>query len=155
MVEPTTVSAVGHFFTLLRLPSLTHHSSQRDWESSVVRGKLPQYPDHDILGRIRNLDVELFAHYPNLRSELEGLDYTVRPFDATKCMSIYTDTEFKNRTVVQKLQDQLYAVLREEQGEDIGYALIAATQSEWVLVCKLDRVSFFVFPVGLIEGLDD
>jgi len=105
-----------------------------------VTDHLAKYPSYDIIGRIRNLDVELFGNFPTVQAELESLDYTVRPYDRSKCMSIYPDTEVKNRNLVQKLQDQLYEALRAE-GEEIGYALIATTQSEWMLVCKLDRVS--------------
>jgi hypothetical protein len=75
-----------------------------------------------------------------LEEELLSLDYTVRPFDRNKCMSIYADTEFKDRSLVQKLQDQLYEALRAD-GLEVGYGLIAATQAEWVLVVILDRVS--------------
>ncbi|TIA77883.1 hypothetical protein D6C76_04410 [Aureobasidium pullulans] len=114
--------------------------SAREWESCVTN-HLPRYPNYDILGRIRNLDVELFGNFTALQTELEGLDYTVRPYDRSKCMSIYPDTEVKNRNLVQKLQDQLYEALQAD-GEEIGYALIAATQSEWVLICKLDRGRF-------------
>ena len=69
-----------------------------------------------------------------------SLDYTVRPFDRNKCMSIYADTEFKDRSLVQKLQDQLYEALRDDKVE-IGYGLVAETQADWVLVVTLDRVS--------------
>lgn len=55
-------------------------------------------------------------------------------------MSIYADTEVKDRTLLQKLQDQLYGALRAD-GLDVGYGLVAATQAEWVLVAILDRVS--------------
>ena len=64
----------------------------------------------------------------------------MRPYDSNKCMSIYADTEVKNRTLVQKLQDQLYEALKAD-GEDIGYGLIAATPADMMLVLKLDRVS--------------
>ncbi|THY32568.1 hypothetical protein D6D00_01491 [Aureobasidium pullulans] len=86
--------------------------SAREWESCVT-DHLPRYPNYDILGRIRNLDVELFGNFTALQTELEGLDYT----------------------------DQLYEALQAD-GEEIGYALIAATQSEWILICKLDRGRF-------------
>lgn len=69
-----------------------------------------------------------------------SLDYTVRPFDRSKCMSIYADTEVKDRTLLQKLQDQLYEALRDDKVE-IGYGLVAETQADWVLVVTLDRVS--------------
>ena len=55
-------------------------------------------------------------------------------------MSIYADTEVKDRTLLQKLQDQLYEALRDDEVE-IGYGLVAETQADWVLVVKLDRVS--------------
>jgi hypothetical protein len=55
-------------------------------------------------------------------------------------MSIYADTGFKDRTLLQKLQDQLYEALR-DAGHDLAYALIAGTQSDWVLVAQFDRVS--------------
>lgn len=55
-------------------------------------------------------------------------------------MSIYADTEAKDRTLLQKLQDQLYEVLKED-GHDIGYGLVAETPSDWILVAELDRVS--------------
>lgn len=113
---------------------------------------LPRYPNYDILGRIRNLDVELFGNFTALQTELEGLDYTVRPYDRSKCMSIYPDTEVKNRNLVQKLQDQLYEALQAD-GEEIGYALIAATQSEWVLICKLDRVGNFEEGTGRLADM--
>lgn len=60
-------------------------------------------------------------------------------------MSIYADTEVKNRTLVQKLQDQLYEALMAD-GEDIGYALVAATSTDMMLVLKLDRVSQPSYP---------
>lgn len=72
-----------------------------------------------------------------------GLDYTVRPFDRSKCMSIYADTEVKDRNLLQKLQDQLYEALRDDRC-DIGYGLVAETQADWVLVVKLDRVSLWL-----------
>jgi hypothetical protein len=71
---------------------------------------------------------------------LLSLDYTVRPYDRSRCMSIYADTGFKDRTLLQKLQDQLYEALR-DAGHDLAYALIAGTQSDWVLVAQFDRVS--------------
>lgn len=55
-------------------------------------------------------------------------------------MSIYADTEVKDRTLVQKLQDQLYEALKDD-GEDIRYGLVAATPADMMLVLKLDRVS--------------
>lgn len=55
-------------------------------------------------------------------------------------MSIYADTEVKDRSLLQKLQDQLYEALRND-GVEIGYGLIAETQADWVLITKLDRVS--------------
>ena len=114
-------------------------SSQREWEA-CVENHVPGHPFHLRLGRIRNLDVELFDTFPSLEEELLGLDYTVRPFDRNKCMSIYADTQVKDRTLLQKLQDQLYEALRTDEVE-IGYGLVAETQAEWVLVTKLDRVS--------------
>lgn len=56
-------------------------------------------------------------------------------------MSIYADTEVKNRTLLQKLQDQLYEMLKED-GHDVGYGLVAETQADWVLVAELDRVDY-------------
>lgn len=55
-------------------------------------------------------------------------------------MSVYADTEVKDRTLVQKLQDQLYEALKGD-GENIGYGLVAATPANMMLVVKLDRVS--------------
>jgi len=55
-------------------------------------------------------------------------------------MSIYADTELRDRTLLQKLQDQLYEALRDD-GWDIAYGLVAETQADWVLVTKFDRVS--------------
>jgi hypothetical protein len=121
---------------------------QREWESCIV----PGYPDYQVLGRIRNLDVELFGVYPSLEEELLSLDYTVRPYDRSRCMSIYADTEVKDRTLLQKLQDQLYEVLKED-GHDIGYGLIAETPAEWVLVAILDRVSHWTSSLVFLEGL--
>lgn len=92
------------------------------------------------MGRIRNSDVELFDSYPSLRDELLSLGFTVRRFDPSRCMSIYADTEVKDRTLVQKLQDQLYEALKDD-GEDIQYGLVAATPADMMLVVKLDRVS--------------
>jgi hypothetical protein len=83
-----------------------------------------------------------------LEEELLSLDYTVRPFDRNKRMSIYAATEFKDRTLLQKLQDQLYEALRAD-GLDVGYGLVAATPAEWVLVAILDRVSDGVCERGL------
>ncbi|KAH0383560.1 hypothetical protein KCU92_g5234, partial [Aureobasidium melanogenum] len=117
-VEPTTATA-------------------REWESSTAE-YLSSYPSHSILGRIRNSDVELFDNYPSLRDELLSLGFTVRRFDRSRCMSIYADTEVKDRTLVQKLQDQLYEALRDD-GEDIQYGLVAATPADMMLVLKLDR----------------
>jgi hypothetical protein len=126
-----------YVFTTLSFPChLSPLPSQREWESYVV----PDYPYHKVLGRIRNLDVELFVNDPDLEAELLSLDYTVRPFDRNKRMSIYADTEFKDRTLLQKLQDQLYEVLRDD-GVDVAYGLVTETQSDWVLITKLDRVS--------------
>ncbi|KAH0270061.1 hypothetical protein KCU91_g8309, partial [Aureobasidium melanogenum] len=118
LVEPTTVTA-------------------REWESSTAE-YLPSYPSHSILGRIRNTDVEVFADYPSLRDELLSLGFTVRRFDRSRCMSIYADTEVKDRTLVQKLQDQLYEALKDD-GEDIRYGLVAATPADMMLVVKFDR----------------
>jgi hypothetical protein len=124
-------------FTSLSFPChLSPLPSQREWEASSVS----DYPHHQIIGRIRNLDVELFEIVPALEAELLSLDYTVRPFDHNKRMSIYADTEFKDRTLLQKLQDQLYESLRDD-GVDVAYGLVAETQSDWVLVTKLNRVS--------------
>ncbi|KAH0347015.1 hypothetical protein KCU81_g3671, partial [Aureobasidium melanogenum] len=109
----------------------------REWESSPAE-YLPSYPSHSILGRIRNSDVELFENYPALRDELLSLGFTVRRFDENKCMSIYADTEVKDRTLVQKLQDQLYEALKSD-GWDIGYGLVAATPTDMMLVVKFDR----------------
>ncbi|KAG9584953.1 hypothetical protein KCU77_g10211, partial [Aureobasidium melanogenum] len=120
LVEPTTVTA-------------------REWESSTAE-YLPSYPSHSILGRIRNSDVELFDNYPSLRDELLSLGFTVRRSDRSRCMSIYADTEVKDRTLVQKLQDQLYEALKDD-GEDIQYGLVAATPADMMLVVKFDRVS--------------
>ncbi|KAK6002440.1 hypothetical protein QM012_002078 [Aureobasidium pullulans] len=108
-----------------------------EWESSIAKF-LPSYPLHAILGRIRNLDVELFDNHPSLRDELLSLGFTVRPYDSSRCMSIYADTEVKDRTLVQKLQDQLYETLKTD-GEDIKYGLVAATPADMMLVLKLDR----------------
>lgn len=58
-------------------------------------------------------------------------------------MSIYADTEVKDRTLLQKLQDQLYEALRDD-GYDIAYGLVAETQADWILVVKLDRVSLWL-----------
>ncbi|KAG9654601.1 hypothetical protein KCU64_g7107, partial [Aureobasidium melanogenum] len=118
LVEPTTVTA-------------------REWESSTAE-YLPSYPSHSILGRIRNSDIELFDNYPSLRDELLSLGFTVRRFDRSRCMSIYADTEVKDRTLVQKLQDQLYEALKDD-GEDTRYGLVAATPADMMLVVKLDR----------------
>ncbi|KAG9699990.1 hypothetical protein KCU95_g1051, partial [Aureobasidium melanogenum] len=109
----------------------------REWESSPAE-YLPSYPSHSILGRIRNSDVELFENYPSLRDELLSLGFTVRRFDENKCMSIYADTEVKDRTLVQKLQDQLYEALKSD-GWDFGYGLVAATPADTMLVVKFDR----------------
>jgi hypothetical protein len=122
-------------------------SSQREWES-CIENHVPNYPNYQILGRIRNLDVELFDTFALLEEELLSLDYTVRPFDRNKRMSIYAATEFKDRTLLQKLQDQLYEALRAD-GLDVGYGLVAATPAEWVLVAILDRVSDGVCERGL------
>jgi hypothetical protein len=125
----------------LHIPKLNSQKTkqQREWESSVTL-QHPKITTHQLLGRIRNLDVELFSPFPKLRSELEALDYTVRELDSSKSMSIYADIKFSERSLVQKLQDQLYDALRVD-GEEVAYGIIAATQNEWMLVCKLDRVS--------------
>jgi hypothetical protein len=125
-------------FTSLSFPChLSPLPSQREWEASSVS----DYPHHQVIGRMRNLDVELFENDPALEAELLSLDYTVRPFDHNKRMSIYVDTEFKDRTLLQKLQDQLYEALRDD-GVDVAYGLVTETQSNWLLVTKLDRVSY-------------
>ncbi|KAH0289671.1 hypothetical protein M436DRAFT_66990 [Aureobasidium namibiae CBS 147.97] len=134
----------AHFQVLLKTPLSTAlvefiTVTAREWESCNTI-HVPNYPNHQILGRIRNLDVELFGPFPTLEEELLSLDYTVRPFDRSKCMSIYADTELRDRTLLQKLQDQLYEALRDD-GWDIAYGLVTETQADWVLVTKLDRVS--------------
>lgn len=55
-------------------------------------------------------------------------------------MSIYADTQVKDRTLVQKLQDQLYEALKDDE-EDIRYGLVASTPTDMMFVVKFDRVS--------------
>ncbi|CAD0111382.1 unnamed protein product [Aureobasidium uvarum] len=133
----------AHFQVLLRAPEPEAPSCPplsplyREWDSCITT-YIPSLPNHFILGRIRNLDVELFNHYPSLEKELLSLDYTVRPYNLNTRMSVYADTQIKDRNLVQKLQDQLYETLKDDE-EEVGWGLVAETQSEWMLVVKFDR----------------